>query len=50
MTLKCSRCGNEYKADDFYVCSDCGNFLCKNCAENSNAVCPGCYGRLNRLC
>ena len=50
MNIKCGHCGKDCDASDIFVCSDCGSFLCADCAKNSGALCPGCYGRLNRLC
>ena len=50
MDMKCGHCGKECDAPSMFVCSDCGSFFCPDCAKNAGALCPGCYGRLNRLC
>ena len=44
----CGICGRECNAPDGYICEECGAFVCVECRKKTGAVCPACYGRLNR--
>lgn len=34
---------------EIFECGNCGNHVCKECAEKWSRVCPYCFGRLYRI-
>ena len=39
MWTPCPRCGEVADFQDFYVCPDCGEMVCRNCHYSGPCVC-----------